>query len=110
MMAGSLALQVPAASAIDKPTTHVGTPSDSTKIRQGAVSDSIGAPIAPEAVPPAPPVLVPGPPPHEPPAPRNIVSIRATGFANVDSMVIIKTFGLQVNQTYSPESVREGVR
>jgi len=94
------------ARAIDHPTTKIGSPADSSVIRQGAVSDSIAAPVSPEARPAEPPVMVPQAPPVE----RTIQSIRASGFANVDSMVIIKTFGLHPGDTYTSESVRAGVR
>ena len=41
---------------------------------------------------------------------RPIRSIRATGFVHVDSMVIIRTFGLRVGDPYGRETVRDGVR
>jgi len=37
-------------------------------------------------------------------------SIRASGFANVDSSVIVRTFGVHVGQPYTRDAVREGVR
>jgi len=39
-----------------------------------------------------------------------IRAIRAKGFVNVDSMVIIRTFGLRVGDPYTREAVRDGVR
>src|SRR5262245_44952679 len=37
-------------------------------------------------------------------------SVRASGFANVDSSVIVRTFGVRVGQPYTRDAVREGVR
>ena len=39
-----------------------------------------------------------------------VASVRASGFANVDSSVIVRTFGVRVGQRYTREAVREGVR
>jgi len=39
-----------------------------------------------------------------------VASVRASGFANVDSSVIVRTFGVRVGQPYTREAVREGVR
>ncbi|HYR69267.1 MAG TPA: POTRA domain-containing protein, partial [Candidatus Dormibacteraeota bacterium] len=39
-----------------------------------------------------------------------IRAIRAKGFVNVDSMVIIRTFGPRVGDPYTREAVRDGVR
>ena len=39
-----------------------------------------------------------------------IRAIRAKGFVNVDSMVIIRTFGLRIGDPYTREAVRDAVR
>jgi len=39
-----------------------------------------------------------------------IRSIAATGFINVDSVVVVRTFGLAPGQPYDPKEVRSGVR
>jgi outer membrane protein insertion porin family len=48
--------------------------------------------------------------PHARSAGPTIVSIRATGFVNVDSVVVVRTFGLAVGQAYDPNAVGEGVK
>lgn len=39
-----------------------------------------------------------------------IRSIGATGFVNVDSLVVLRTFGMNLGQAYDPKEVRAGVR
>ena len=55
----------------------------------------------------APPSELPEPPEEAVPLIR---AIRASGFVHVDSMVIIRTFGLHVGDPYAKDSVRDGVR
>ncbi len=44
------------------------------------------------------------------PKEQTIRSIRASGFVNVDSLVIIRTFGLRVGDPYGRDVVKDGVR
>ena len=39
-----------------------------------------------------------------------IRSITARGFVNVDSLVVVRTFGVPANQPYDPREIRSGVR
>jgi len=49
--------------------------------------------------------------PAPPPVPRGaIASVRAAGFANVDSLVIIRTFGLKAGDPYERSRISEAVR
>ena len=50
------------------------------------------------------------PPPPPSGATPVIRSLRASGFANVDSSVVLRTFGLHVGDAYTRDSIREGVR
>lgn len=43
-------------------------------------------------------------------APAAIRSVRASGFRNVDSLVIVRTFALKAGDPYDPGAVSEGVR
>lgn len=60
----------------------------------------------------APKPSAPEPTAPEPSAPGSgaISSIRAAGFANVDSLVIVRTFGLKVGDRYEPSALSDGVR
>jgi outer membrane protein insertion porin family len=51
-----------------------------------------------------------GAPPLAAPGGRVIAAIRAEGFANVDSIVIIRTFGLSPGDPFEPSRVSDGVR
>ena len=103
---GLTAYQVSEALAIDHPSTRIGAPADSSVLRTGARADSVRIPSI--STPLAPPQPSEGT--GEPALATTIHSIRASGFANVDSLVILRTFGLQAGQPYTQESVREGVR
>ncbi|HLQ67781.1 MAG TPA: outer membrane protein assembly factor BamA [Candidatus Limnocylindrales bacterium] len=46
----------------------------------------------------------------QPAGPSVIRSVRASGFANVDSTVILRTFALKAGDAYDPVGVRAGVR
>jgi outer membrane protein insertion porin family len=75
---------------------------------------AIEGPAAPIAAPAdsAAPTLSPIVPPldGEPATGKAIRTIRAKGFVNVDSLVIIRTFALRVGDPYTREAVRDGVR
>lgn len=79
-------------------------PPDSTGLLHAAPVDSTGlggtpAPAVPDAA------FETAPPGSAP-----IASVRATGFANVDSLVILRTFGLKAGDGYSRNSVSAAVR
>jgi outer membrane protein insertion porin family len=77
-----------------------GAPVDSSGIetpKAAAPRDSVGL---------LPGVLVPRPKTTGP----AIVSIRASGFVNVDSIVVVRTFGLSVGQPYDSNDVGDGVK
>lgn len=71
--------------------------------------DTTAAPAAPVDT-----TAAPARPPASPPpslrGPAVIRSVRASGFANVDSMVILRTFALKAGDSYDPVGVRAGVR
>ena len=66
--------------------------------------DTTAAPVAPIPEPPAATTS-----PSSGPA-GVIHSVRASGFANVDSTVILRTFGIKAGDAYDPDGVRAGVR
>jgi outer membrane protein insertion porin family len=72
--------------------------------------DSTTAQPAPRGLEPAAPPALPAPPATPPAAPSVIRFVRATGFANVDSTVILRTFALKAGDPYDPAGVRAGVR
>lgn len=77
--------------AIEDPSTGLDAPADS-------------APGAPSQVRVAPSAS------RDPSAGEIIRIIRASGFVHVDSLVIVRTFGIHVGDPYSREAVRSGVR
>ncbi len=82
------------AAAIEGPSSAIEAPTDSI-LR------------APSALPPTAPTLPPGP---DPGGTTLIRSIRASGFVHVDSVVVVRTFGLRPGDPYSRDAVRDGVR
>lgn len=84
---GSLFAQTAAPSTSPFDTTSAATPADTAS--------------APALPPEAPSTLA---------GPAVIHSVRASGFANVDSTVILRTFGLKGGDPYDPAGVRAGVR
>ena len=95
----------------DTSAIRPAAPADSSAAGSPAPVDSSGlVPGAPPAsLETAPPVELP-PALEEPGAGPRIRSVRATGFAQVDSIVVIRTFGLRPGDAYSRDAVREGVR
>lgn len=77
---------------------------DTTAIRP-ATPDTTAAPPAPSP----PPVALPPPASGDETGIR-IRSVRAAGFSQVDSIVVIRTFGLRTGDAYSRDAVGEGVR
>jgi outer membrane protein insertion porin family len=123
VLLAALFLAVPALAQVE-PDARVYTPPpgepDTTAI-QPAPPDTSAALTSPpdtSAVPTVPPDTssVPRTPPVGlPPAFEGgsgirIQSVRASGFSQVDSIVVIRTFGLRAGDAYSREAVREGVR
>ncbi|MGE5177596.1 MAG: outer membrane protein assembly factor BamA [Bacteroidota bacterium] len=72
------------------------------QVQTASPFDSTAAPRAavPRLLPPAAPA----------PGSATIHSVRASGFANVDSTVILRTFGLKAGDSYDREAVSAGVR
>lgn len=65
--------------------------------------------LAPDTT--AAPTVPPLPAPAPDAAPSGVIhSVRATGFANVDSSVILRTFALKAGDPYDPTAVRAAVR
>ena len=102
LLAGTLLLASAPARAIEVPPSRPD--SSATAPSLGAPADSLHGHTAPPAS------LLPPPPADTQPPGARVGRVRASGFANVDSMVIIRTFGIKVGDDYSPENVREGVR
>ncbi|HEU5312159.1 MAG TPA: outer membrane protein assembly factor BamA, partial [Candidatus Eisenbacteria bacterium] len=92
------------------PDTSIVLPAspDSSAAPLAAPVDSSGLQTAPTQ-PPVPPIDLPFTTPGEGPGQR-VGAVRAAGFSQVDSIVVIRTFGLRAGDAYSREAVREGVR
>ena len=92
------------------PDTSIVLPAspDSSAAPLAAPVDSSGLQTAPTQ-PTVPPIDLPFSTPGEGPGQR-VGAVRAAGFSQVDSIVVIRTFGLRAGDAYSREAVREGVR
>src|SRR5687768_10675360 len=75
---------------------------DSTAAAEPAAPDTAAVPSAPSA-PPATSTRLPT-------GPAVVRSVRAAGFTNVDTTVILRTFAIKPGEAYDPVGVRAGVR
>jgi len=87
------------------PGATAAAPADSTSFPHSAAAGSTGLGETPPPVPDAGVEASPAPAATAP-----IVSVRASGFANVDSLVVLRTFGLKAGNAYNAKSVSEAVR